>query len=159
MPKIELTTTINSTIEICFDLSCSIDLHKISTIQTKEEAVAGRTTGLIQMNETVTWQAIHFGIQQKLTTKITAFDRPRYFIDEQVKGIFKSIVHEHKFEQNGDHVIMKDVFEFQTPFGVLGTIFNRLILTNYLTKLLVNRNRTIKEFAETEKWKAILHGK
>jgi len=38
MPQIELQTTINSKIEICFDLSRSIDLHKISTVATKEKA-------------------------------------------------------------------------------------------------------------------------
>ena len=116
MPKIELTSEIKSTLEICFDLSRSIDLHKISTAQTNEEAIEGKTSGLINLNETVTWQATHFGIKQKLTSKITAFDRPNYFIDEQIKGIFKSITHEHKFEQLADRIIMKDIFEFHSPF-------------------------------------------
>jgi Uncharacterized conserved protein len=158
MPKIELRTEINSTIDICFDLSRSIDLHKISTAKTNEEAIAGKTSGLISLSETVTWQAKHFGIRQKLTSKITAFDRPKYFIDEQDKGIFKSITHEHKFEQIGDKVIMIDIFEFHLPLGILGRIFNNLVLTNYLKKLLIERNQIIKDFAETEKWKAVLNG-
>lgn len=158
MPKIELTTEINSTLEICFDLSRSIDLHKISTAHTKEEAIAGRITGLINLNETITWQATHFGFRQKLTSKITAFGRPNYFIDEQTKGIFKSIIHEHKFEKVGDKIIMKDIFEFHSPFGLLGKIFNKLILTNYLKRLLIDRNQIIKEFAETGKWKEVLYG-
>ena len=112
MPKIELTTEIFSTIEICFDLSRSIDLHKISTVKTNEQAIAGTTTGLINLNEFVTWQATHFGIRQRLTSIITAFDRPAYFKDEQQKGSFKSFYHEHKFEQLNEKVIMKDVFEF-----------------------------------------------
>lgn len=157
MPKIELTTEINSTLEICFDLSRSIDLHKISTAQTKEQAIAGRTKGLINLNETVTWQATHFGIRQKLTSKITAFDRPNYFIDEQTKGIFKSIIHEHKFEKIGDKVSMKDIFEFHSPFGLFGKFFNTLVLTSYLKRLLIVRNQKIKEFAETGKWKEVLY--
>lgn len=156
MPKIELTTEIHSTLEICFDLSRSIDLHKISTAQTREQAIAGRTEGLINLNETVTWQATHFGVRQKLTSKITAYDRPNYFTDEQTKGIFKSIIHEHKFEKAGDKVIMKDIFEFQSPLGFLGEIFNKLVLTNYLKRLLTDRNRVIKAFAETGKWKEVL---
>ena len=159
MPKIELITEINSTLEICFDLSRSIDLHKISTAQTNEQAIAGITKGLINLNETVTWQATHFGVRQKLTSKITAFDRPNYFIDEQTKGIFKSIIHEHKFEKVGDNVIMKDIFEFHSPFGLFGKLFNNLVLTNYLKGFLINRNQIIKEFAETEKWKEVLNGK
>jgi ligand-binding SRPBCC domain-containing protein len=156
MTKIELVTEIHSTIDICFDLSRSIDLHKISTAKTNEQAIAGITSGLIGLNESVTWQATHFGIRQKLTSKITAFDKPNYFIDEQVKGIFKSIYHKHQFEQLQDKVIMKDIFEFHSPFGVLGQLFNKLILTNYLTRLLIDRNNVIKEFAETDQWKSVL---
>jgi ligand-binding SRPBCC domain-containing protein len=156
MPIIELRTEIKSTIDICFDLSRSIDLHKISTAQTKEQAIEGITSGLIKLNETVTWQAIHFGIKQKLTSKITAFDKPNYFRDEQLKGIFKSFCHDHKFEQIENKVIMTDVFEFESPFGILGRIFNKLILTNHLRQLLTDRNNTIKEFAESEKWRTIL---
>jgi len=159
MPKIELITEIKSTLEICFDLSRSIDLHKISTAQTNEQAIAGRTSGLIKLNETVTWQATHFGVRQKLTSKITAFDRPNSFIDEQVKGVFKSLVHEHKFEEVENMVIMKDIFEFHSPFGLLGKLFNQLVLTNYLERLLIKRNQIIKEFAETDKWKEVLNGK
>lgn len=159
MPKIELITEIFSTIEICFDLSRSIDLHKISTEQTNEQAVAGITSGLINLDECVTWQATHFGIRQELTSKITAFNRPTYFKDEQQKGAFKSFYHEHKFEQTDDRIIMKDIFEFQSPFGIFGKIFNTLILTKYLRKLLIDRNNVIKDFAETEKWKTVLNGK
>jgi ligand-binding SRPBCC domain-containing protein len=159
MPKIELITEIFSTIEICFDLSRSIDLHKISTEQTNEEAIAGKTSGLINLNEFVTWQATHFGIRQKLTSKITAFDRPTYFKDEQQKGAFKSFYHEHKFEQFDKKVIMKDIFEFHSPFGIFGKIFNEIVLTNYLQKLLIDRNKVIKEFAETDKWKTVLNGR
>lgn len=159
MPKIELITQINSTLEICFDLSRSIDLHIISTAKTKEQAIAGRTNGLINLNEIVTWQATHFWIRQKLTSKITAFYRPNYFIDEQINGIFKSMIHEHKFEKVGDSVIMKDIFEFHSPYGFLGKIFNKLVLTNYLKGLLLERNQIIKEYAETEKWKKVLYGK
>lgn len=156
MPKIVLTTKIDATIDICFDLSRSIDLHKISTAKTQEQAIAGTTKGLISLGETVTWQAIHFGIKQKLTSKITAFERPHYFVDEQISGPFKSIHHQHKFEVVDDSVLMTDVFEFQSPLGILGRVFNALVLTNYLEKFLVERNQIIKDYAESDKWKQVL---
>ena len=52
---------------------------------------------------------------------------------------------------------MTDIFEFQSPFGIIGKLFNKLILTNYLRKLLIDRNNVIKEFAETDKWKMVLN--
>ena len=159
MPKIEIETRIKSTLEICFDLSRSIDLHKISTAQTNEQAIAGVISGLMGLGETVTWEATHFGVKQQLTSKITAYNRPFHFRDEQVRGVFQSFVHDHSFELNNGFVIMQDVFEFQSPFSVLGKIFNNLVLTNYMTKLLKERDEVIKDFAETDKWKVLLDGK
>jgi hypothetical protein len=52
---------------------------------------------------------------------------------------------------------MKNVFEFESPAGILGKLFNRLVLINYMRNLLVERNKTIKEFAETGKWKMLLN--
>lgn len=157
MPVIELTTTIKSNIEACFDLARSIDLHQISTARTNEKAISGRTSGLINLNESVTWEATHFGIRQKLTSKITAFKRPFHFRDEQVSGAFKFIVHDHYFEQQDGDVTMKDVFSFQSPFGIFGQVFDRLVLTKYLTRFLVERNNLIREYAETKKWKTVLN--
>lgn len=148
MPKIELTTVIKAPIEKVFDLSRSIDLHMESTKQTGEKAITGKTSGLIGLGETVTWRAKHFGIWQTLTSKITEFERPNLFVDEMINGAFKSFRHEHRFTSSGNQTIMKDIFEFESPLGILGKIFNTLILTRYMTKLLNERNRVIKEASE-----------
>ena len=156
MPEIYLETIIYADIEKCFDLARSIDLHKISTANTNEIAIDGTTSGLINLNECVTWQAVHFGIKQQLTSKITVFERPFIFRDEQVKGIFKIIKHDHLFEQKKNYVLMKDKFYYEAPFGWAGKIFNKIILTKYLKKLLEERNKIIKKFAEGEKWREVL---
>lgn len=156
MPTIKLLTEIEGDIEICFDLARSIDFHQISTAKTNEKAISGRTSGLINLNEIVSWQATHFGITQKLTSKITAFTRPFHFRDEQIQGIFKYIVHDHYFEKLEGKIVMKDDFEFQSPFNFLGKIFDKLVLTQYLRKFLIERNNLIKDYAETTKWKSVL---
>ena len=148
MPKIELITKINAPVEKVFDLARSIDLHMESTKQTGEKVIAGKTTGLIGSGETVTWRAKHFGIWQTLTSKITKFDRPNLFVDEMIQGAFKSIHHEHHFSKIDDHTIMKDVFVFESPFGIFGRLFNWLILKKYMTELLIKRNQVIKKASE-----------
>ena len=157
MPTIHLETKIHSTIEICFDLSTSIDLHKISTARTNEKAIAGITAGLVKLNDFVTWEAVHFGIKQQLTSKITQFNKPFHFCDEQKKGAFKNFKHDHYFETQNNFVLMKDRFEFESPFGPIGKLFNTLVLTNYLKRFLIERNAVIKEYAETDKWKEIIN--
>lgn len=156
MPTIYLETKIKSKIQICFDLARSIDLHQISTAKTNEKAVDGKTKGLINLGEYVTWRAKHFGITQRLTSKITRFNEPLYFRDEQQKGAFKYIAHDHYFEKYDQYVIMKDIFKFQSPFGIFGKLCDKIFLSGYLKRLLIERNTIIKEYAETEKWKSIL---
>jgi len=157
MPVIKLTTMINAPIGICFDLARNIDMHKLSTEGTHEEAIAGTTSGLIGKGEHVTWKAKHFGITQHLTSKITEFEYPHYFRDEMLEGIFKMIIHDHTFEESGSITVMKDKFEFESPLGIIGQIINKVVLEKYLTRLLKKRNQMIQEVAESERWKAILN--
>lgn len=156
MPKIELKTEIKADIEIVFDLSRSIDLHKISTEQTKEEAIKGKTSGLIGKGEWVTWRAKHFGFYQTLTSKIVEFERPDHFVDEMVKGAFRSFRHQHYFTKSDFGTLMIDYFEYKSPLGFLGNLADRLFLEKYMKKLLEKRNQTIKEFAESDMWKQVL---
>jgi ligand-binding SRPBCC domain-containing protein len=148
MPTINLTTVINAPIERCFDISRDIDIHMASTAHTGERAIAGRTKGLIELGETVTWRAKHFGVWQNLTSKITEFDYPNYFVDEMVDGTFKSFRHEHKFEANENGTIMRDRFDYRSPLGLLGKLADWLFLKRYMTRLLEERNKVIKAEAE-----------
>lgn len=155
MPRIELLTHINSSKELVFNLSRSIDLHKISVAQTNEEAIAGVTSGLIGLNETVTWKGKHFGITQKLTTKITEYNFPDNFTDEMVKGAFKGFKHQHIFMKEENGTLMTDIFEYKSPFFILGKIADYVFLKKYMTQLLIDRNKIIKEFAESDRWKEV----
>lgn len=97
MPLIVVNTTINAPIDRVFNLARSIDLHIHSSSRTKEQAVAGKTHGLIELDEEVEWRAKHFGLWHRMTNKITDFDRPYYFQDTMVKGLFKYFEHNHFF--------------------------------------------------------------
>lgn len=156
MPKIELFTKIKANQKLVFDLSRSIDLHLISTEKTNEKAIAGRTEGLIELGETVTWRAKHLGVYQNFTSKVTGCKEASYFADEMVSGAFKSFHHEHFFSYKNGETILKDVMEFTSPLGILGKLVDFLFLEKYMKGFLIDRNKTIKEFAESDKWKEIL---
>lgn len=156
MPVIYLETLIEAPMELCFDLSLSIDLHKLSTAHTAEEAIAGVTSGLIGLGQTVTWRARHFGVWQKLTTTITKLERPTYFVDEMVEGAFAYFQHAHSFQVQANGTLMKDQFDYKSPLGLLGRLADVLVLKRYMTDLLQKRNATIKEVAESGRWREIL---
>jgi ligand-binding SRPBCC domain-containing protein len=157
MPTIHLTTFIAAPAERVFDLSRSIELHKKSMVKNNEQAVAGTTMGLINLNETVTWKAKHLGKIRVLRVKISAMQSPHLFTDEMVAGDFKSMKHEHHFKPINNGTLMIDLLSFESPYGSIGKLVNKVFLTRYLRKLLEHRNLVIKEYAETEKWKFLLN--
>jgi len=157
MPRIELTTTIAAPLDRCFDLSRSIDLHQRSLDSRGERVVAGVTAGLIGLGETVTWEARYFGVRQRLTTRITALSRPGHFRDSMVTGAFRRFDHDHWFDLgDGGQTVMRDVFDFDAPLGLLGRLAEIAFLTHYMRRLLADRNAVIKRVAESDEWHAYL---
>src|SRR5262249_22735682 len=132
----------------CFDLSRSIDVHVASTAHTEERAVAGVTSGLMGLGDEVTWEAVHLGVRQRLTSRITEFDRPRRFVDEMVRGAFARFRHEHEFRAIGEVTRMLDIFDFTSPLGILGRLADAVFLERYVLRLLERRNEHIKRVAE-----------
>jgi ligand-binding SRPBCC domain-containing protein len=149
MPLIILHTRINAPLEICFDLARSIDLHQESMKHTGEQAVAGTTEGLIELGESVTWKARHFGIVMKLKSRITEFSFPDMFVDEMVDGPFHTMKHRHIFHVKEGYTLMVDEFEYKSPLGILGKVADLVFLKSYMKKLLNQRNHILKDIAES----------
>jgi len=156
MAIIHLETLIEAPVERVFDLSRSIDLHKMSTIKTNEEAIAGITKGLIKLNETVTWKARHLFKTRLFVSKITKLESPIFFEDAMQQGDFKSFRHEHHFKAIAKGTLMTDMLEFCSPFGLLGQLVDSCFMKNYLRKFLVERNALIKKVSEGEEWRQFL---
>lgn len=154
MITIRLSTPIAAPRERVFDLTRSIDLHTRSLRWTREVPVAGRTSGLIGLGETVTWRAWHLGVRQRLTSRISAYDRPAYFQDVMVRGAFAWMEHDHWFDAApGGGTVLRDHFRFAAPLGILGKAVEALVLRRYMTRFLERRNAVIKRVAESEEWR------
>ena len=145
MAILRTVTDIESTPDLCFELSRSIDLHLESMAASQERAVAGVTSGLICLGEEVSWEARHFGVRWRMTSRITEFEPPRRFVDEMVRGPFARFRHEHVFDPIGEGTRMTDVVEFAVPFGVVANGPAAL----YLRRLLTIRNALIRTKAES----------
>ena len=143
MPVITLITHIQAPIEVCFDLARSVEIHLRSTAQTHEKVIGGVMTGLIGLNEEVTWEATHLGIRQRLTSRITIFNRPAYFRDSMVRGAFKRFDHDHFFEHDHGITTMRDAFDYTSPLGLLGRMADIVILERYIERLLRTRAKVI----------------
>ena len=159
MVTIEDLTIIRAPIERCFDLARSVEVHLAGNVHWGESAVAtaGVTSGLVTMGQRVTWRAKHFGVWQNLSSEITAMDRPTYFQDTMVRGIFRFMKHDHLFRVlSPDETEMKDIFCFAAPLPVLGRLAEITFLGGYMRALLRERNAVIKDIAESLSWQQYL---
>lgn len=154
MYRIYRETKIKTTQQRCFDLSRSIDFHQGSMSHTNEVPVAGTTTGLIELGEWVEWEATHLFVRQRLSSKITEMVKPEYFVDEMVKGAFKSFHHKHEIRKISDNeVLMIDDFQYRTPLGILGNIAYHLFLKKYMENIIDTRAAATKQALESDEWK------
>ena len=139
MPTIILETLIHARAEECFDLM------RDERIQPKPLPAIFGDFGT---GQTVTFKSKNFGIEQSLTVRVDEFDRPRLLVDEMIEGNFKSFKHIHEFLFVQDGTLMKDTLVWESPFGILGRIADKLFLESHLTQLVTTRNAKLKELAE-----------
>lgn len=159
MVKLEEITRIHAPIERCFDLARSVEVHLAGNVHSGEQAVAlrGVTSGLLDLGQCVTWRARHFGVAWKLTSEITAMDRPTFFQDAMTQGPFGFMKHDHRFRSiSAEETEMTDVFSFSAPLGLLGRAVESVYLARYMRALLCERNRVLQQIAESPDWRKYL---
>jgi hypothetical protein len=159
MIRLEETTVIDAPIQRCFDLARSVEVHLIANVHSGEQALAvgGTTSGLIGLNQQVTWRAKHFGIWHNLTSEITILEPPAYFQVTMTQGIFQSMQADHLFRTLPFGATeMKDIFAIAAPLPLLGPLAEAFFLRRYMMALVRERNAVIKQIAESSEWKGYL---
>ena len=147
---LQTKTTIQASQERCFDLARSVDLHAAGAAGIAGRAMAGRTTGLSDLGDRTTWTARFFGLGFALTTEVTGFDRPHGFSDAQCSGPFAHFGHVYGFREAGKgRTVMTDVFSFQSPFGLIGALFDSVVLRGRMQVVMEARAITIRRAAES----------
>lgn len=134
--------------EEVFGLSLDVDAHTRSMADSDERAVAGVTTGRMGPGDTVTWQARHFGVPIRMTSRITEYREPSHFVDEQLRGPFRFWRHEHRFTPDDGGTLLRDDITFAAPLGPLGRLAELLVLRWYMPQLIQQRNGFLKAAAE-----------
>jgi ligand-binding SRPBCC domain-containing protein len=150
MTTIKIRTKIKAPLQVVFDLSRDIDVHQKSASPSKEIAIDGITSGLINFNETVTWRGNHFGFYLTHKSRITAMNLYDCFVDEMEEGKFKSFRHEHVFYEKNGLTVMKDKLHYEVPYGVFGELFDFLFLKSHLINFILERNKVLKTLSESK---------
>lgn len=149
MPTIVLETRIAAPLERCFDLARDLEAHVKTASFTRERLVTSTASRFLGYGDVVTFEAVHFGIRQQLTSKIVEFDPPNRFVDEMVQGAFASLRHVHEFVVDGDAVVMRDTLVWRSPLGFLGLVADKLFVERHLWKFMVTKQSRLKQYAES----------
>ena len=153
MYTLRVITVVRAPLERCFDLARSVDAHVHSAGRSGERAVDGRTSGLLGLGDRITFEGRHFGVRQRLTSRVTAFERPAFFQDRMERGAFSALEHDHLFTTEADQTVMTDVVRFVAPLGPLGWAAERLFVAGHLRRFLVERGTLLKRWAESDEWR------
>lgn len=145
MATIHLETFIHAPPEVCFDLCLDVGFHERAG---HGRAVAGKTSGRLQLGDTVTWEATHFLVRQRLTSKIVVYERPHLFVDEMQRGAFARWRHTHRFVAQAGGTLATDDVDFASPLGPLGRLADALLIRRYMTRFLLRHNAHFKREAE-----------
>ena len=150
MTTITIDTQIAAAVEVCFDLARDVEAHARSAVFSQERVVEpGRTSGLLDLGDLVTFEGRHFGIRQRLTARIVEFDRPHRFVDEMVAGAFHSLRHIHEFHARDNGTLMRDILSWETPLGVLGRLADWLFLRRHMEWFVRSKQLQLKALAES----------
>lgn len=123
-------------------------VHARTLSKTGERIVSGKSDGLLELGDEVTFEARHLGIRQRLTSKVTRLERPNLFVDQMTRGAFKSLLHQHLFCETADGTLMADVLEFEAPLGPVGWLAERVFLASYIRSVIEMRALGLKRLAE-----------
>jgi ligand-binding SRPBCC domain-containing protein len=156
MPKIHLTHFIQAPIERVFDLNRSLAVRKKGLHQKNAQVLSSSSKGLVDAGETITLRAKHLGKTREMTARITAFKHPHQFVEEQVKGDLKSYRHEYHCKPTENGTILIDILEFEGPRDLLGSWAAPFFLKSFFTTMLNRKNDLVRQYAESDKWRAVL---
>jgi ligand-binding SRPBCC domain-containing protein len=125
---IEVVTVITAPCAVVFDLELDVDVHAASLPDSRERATTGGGRRTLQLGDEVNFRARHFGLPWRMSSRVTAYERPHRFVDEQTRGPFRALHHEHLFEALGaDSTRMTDRLHITAPAGMLGEAINRML--------------------------------
>ena len=83
------------------------------------------------------------GIPVRWRSRITAWDPPHRFVDEQIRGPYRVWIHEHRFSEKLRGTLCEDSVQY-APLG--GALSNKLLVEHDVRKIFAYRSERLQEF-------------
>ena len=149
MPTLVVDTHVSASRERCFDLARDVQVHCMTASFTRERVLPpGRVEGLLGLGDLVVFEAVHLGVRQRLSARVTAMEPPLAFEDTMVSGAFSSLHHRHEFHVVGVGTRMRDILSWTSPLGPIGRLADLVVVGRHLRHFLVRKNAAFSVLAE-----------
>lgn len=146
MKTLEFKTLINTTDDKLFEFHTdSNNIKEITPSNTKVELLNEDTSTFL--NKIIKIKTTKFFISTYWEVKIEKLDYPNILIDIALKSPFKFWRHQHIFTQQNNQCELKDIIEFELPFGILGKLFEPFIELD-IRNMFEYRHKKTKEIFE-----------
>jgi ligand-binding SRPBCC domain-containing protein len=99
----------------------------------------------LHLGARITIQGSKFGLPQKITSEVTAFDEGVAFTDTQVSGPFAAFEHRHRVEPQDSGSRILDRIEYEAPGGLVGLFVTNAKIREYLEMLSAYRAERFRE--------------
>lgn len=83
------------------------------------------------------------GLPINWKTKITMWEPPYRFVDEQLKGPYKQWIHEHSFREDPDGCLISDKVNYQISGWIFPPLINTLFVRKDIEKIFSYRKKLI----------------
>jgi ligand-binding SRPBCC domain-containing protein len=87
------------------------------------------------------------GIPIRWRTRITFWEPPHRFVDEQLRGPYRLWEHQHEFEAKNDGTIVRDRVRYAVPFDFIAY---RLMVRRDVERIFSYRQKSLVELFGTE---------
>ena len=155
--KLVRQIVITAPIARVFDLVRSVDAHTATSGGIGGLAVGGKTSGLAQIGDVTVWSARFFGLRFKLATRVSALESPHCLTETLERGLFTEFGHVYTLRPlESGAVELTDAFNFRSPLGVIGAVFDELILKPVMTKAMTARLEGLRAIAQGDDWRRFL---
>jgi len=101
--------------------------------------------GRLRKGSEIKLQIRRMGIPLRWTARITEYEPPFFFVDEQISGPFAYWRHRHGFRPTEYGAMISDRVEYALPLGPAGRLAHRLFLHTDIEKLFDYRRKAVSE--------------
>jgi ligand-binding SRPBCC domain-containing protein len=83
------------------------------------------------------------GFPLRWKSRITLWEPPHRFVDEQIRGPYRVWIHEHRFTDESSGTLCEDSVQY-APFG--GALINKLLVERDIGKIFAYRSQRLRDF-------------